>query len=180
MIRRIGLEGGMPTNDLPDQAQQLEVFARKVLLALRQAGASVATAESCTGGLLASLLTDIEGFGAVFDRGFVTYKESAKVQVLGIPATLISRFGIVSAEVAQAMADGAQRLSEATIAVGITGYAGPAGKRNEEGLVHIAVVGRYGTHLLRECHFGAAGRDVVRLRAAHAALEMIDEIVRLR
>ncbi|WP_408587886.1 CinA family protein [Novosphingobium sp.] len=122
------------TNDLPDEVQELEGFAKKVLGCLVSSGGIIATAESCTGGLLASLLTDLEGFGSVFDRGFVTYAEKAKVEMLGVPATMIAQRGVVSSAVARAMAEGALHRSSATIAIGITGFAGPAGPRDEEGL----------------------------------------------
>lgn len=167
----------MSTQDLPREAQQLEQFARDVVGRVAQTGLKVTTAESCTGGLIASLITDLEGMSSVFDRGFVTYEETAKCDVLGISGALIADHGIVSREVAQAMAAGALHQSRSDIALGITGFAGPAGDRDEAGLVHIVVLGKGGHTVSRECHFGAAGRDQIRMRSAHAALEMLDELL---
>lgn len=116
----------------------------------------------------------------MFDRGFVTYAEKAKVEMLGVPATMIAQRGVVSSAVARAMAEGALHRSSATIAIGITGFAGPAGPRDEEGLVHIAAIDRQSMVILRECHFGSVGRDRVRMRTAHAALEMIGEMLERR
>jgi nicotinamide-nucleotide amidase len=102
----------------------------------------IATAESCTGGMLAALLTDIEGCGHGFDRGFVTYSKAAKQDLLAISSDLLDRNDAVSEAVARAMAEGALNRSEANIAIGITGFAGPAGPDCEEGLVHIALARR--------------------------------------
>src|SRR3990167_3609885 len=97
----------MPTDDLPDGIESAENHARKVLAQISAAGLTVATAESCTGGLLASLLTDIEGCSSAFDRGFVTYSAASKTEMLGVQANVIAMFGVVSREVALAMAQGA-------------------------------------------------------------------------
>jgi len=110
---------------------------------------TVATAESCTGGMLAALLTDIEGAGHGFDRGFVTYTNEAKAELLGIDR------------------DGAD------LAVGVTGFAGPAGPGNEEGLVHMALASRNAPTLHREEHFGAIGRGSIRVRSLEVMLEML-------
>ena len=135
----------------------------------------VATAESCTGGLLASLLTDIDGAGHGFDRGFVTYEESAKRQMLGLPADLTDRNAAVTSAVARAMAHGALQNSEADIALSVTGFAGPAGDGNEEGLVHFACALRGKEPLLREEHFGALGRGPIRIKSLEVLLEMLEE-----
>ncbi|MES2492941.1 MAG: CinA family protein [Pseudomonadota bacterium] len=170
----------MSTTDLPDESGKLEQFAREVVGRIAQAGLRVSTAESCTGGLLASLITDLEGVSSVFDRGFVTYTEDSKCDLLGLSHSLIANHGIVSREVALAMAAGALTASRADMAVGITGFAGGAGERDEPGLVHIAARGKANLVISRECHFGAAPRDRVRMRSAHAALEMLDELLELR
>ncbi|MDP3676656.1 MAG: CinA family protein [Novosphingobium sp.] len=165
------------TNDLPDDADALARRAQEVLRAIEQSGMRVATAESCTGGLIASLLTDIEGLSRNFERGFVTYSEEAKCELLGIEPVFIARHGVVSREVALAMAEGALANSRADLALAVTGFAGPAGSHDEAGLVHLALVGRNGRPVTRECHFGDAVRDRVRFLTAQAALEMFAEVV---
>jgi nicotinamide-nucleotide amidase len=162
---------------LPDEAGALAGQAIRVLEAARRHGLMLATAESCTGGLLASLLTDQPGLGHCFERGFVTYSDEAKCEVLGIEAGEIARHGAVSAEIAAAMAKGALARSHADIALSITGFAGPGGPGDEAGLVHLACAGRDGHLALRECHFGEAGRERVRLLAAGRALDMIGEAI---
>ena len=160
-------------NDLPDNADTLARRAQEVLRAVERAGLSVATAESCTGGLIASLLTDIEGLSRNFERGFVTYSEEAKCELLGLEPVFIARHGVVSREVAVGMAEGALARSHADLALAVTGFAGKAGPHDEAGLVHLALVGRGMRTMTRECHFGAAKRDVVRFHAAQAALDML-------
>lgn len=155
------------------RARDLADKARAVLQAVKRREWSIATAESCTGGLLASLLTDMEGLSGSFDRGFVTYATESKTQVLGIDPILIARHGVVSREVAMAMAKGALENSDAKISAGITGFAGPASADDEAGLVHLAVRATDGTAIHRECHFGQRDRDSVRLLAAEASLDML-------
>jgi nicotinamide-nucleotide amidase len=163
---------------LADGAEQLAGLAEDVMRRASGRRLTFATAESCTGGLLASLLTDIQGLGGCFDRGFVTYTEEAKADQLGIDPSLIERHTAVSREVALAMAQGALDHSNADLAVGITGYAGPAKNEDvEEGLVHIAVAARDGPTIHRECHFGEIGRDATRHEATRTALEMLDELI---
>lgn len=166
-----------PVKDLPDNAHHVFDHAERVLRSMDRQKLKLATAESCTGGLIASLVTDIEGLSSTFERGFVTYSEEAKNDLLGVPPSLIARHGVVSEEVARAMADGALERSRADVAIGITGYAGPAGPDDEAGLVHIALVRRGDRAILRECHFGDAGRDEVRNRVAVATFEMLEESV---
>lgn len=134
----------------------------------------IATAESCTGGLLASLLTDVLGCSHAFERGFVTYTDEAKHEMLGVPRDMLEAHGAVSGPVARAMAEGALRRSRAQVAVSITGYAGPA-EDGEEGLVHFACAreGRPTAH--REAHFGPIGRGGVRRECLKAATAMIEE-----
>jgi nicotinamide-nucleotide amidase len=135
---------------------------------------SLATAESCTGGLLAALLTDVPGCSHLFERGFVTYSEDAKVEMLGVDRGRLERFGAVSREIARDMAQGALNHSSADVAVSITGYAGPTDDGGEEGLVHFACAHRGGEILDREEHFGNLGRAGVRKGALEAALEMLE------
>jgi len=140
----------------------------------RQSGALVATAESCTGGLVSAALTSIAGSSAVLDRGFVTYSNQAKTEMLGVPAALIQAQGAVSSEVAEAMAVGALHHSNAHRAIAITGIAGPGGGSPEKpvGLVHFAMAatGQPIRHL--RCIFPGE-RDDIRLAAALAALDLL-------
>jgi nicotinamide-nucleotide amidase len=166
------------TRDLPGEGDELAAYAREVLGRVARARLTLATAESCTGGLLASLCTDLEGLGSTFERGFITYSEASKAEMLGIEPAFIARHGVVSREVAQAMASGALDRSRAGIAVAITGFAGAAGAHDEAGLVHLAARRRRnGGSWLREAHYGSVGRDRVRMLAARAALEMIDTLL---
>ncbi|MBB3419774.1 CinA family protein [Novosphingobium sp. BK352] len=154
-------------------AAPLLVAAQRVLALAAEHDAAIATAESCTGGLLASLLTDIEGYGRWFDRGFVTYSAQAKSEMLGIDLVELRRHDPVSRAIAEAMARGALAHSRAGLVAAITGNAGTGGPRDEPGLAHIAVLRRDGGLLLRECHYGARPRDAVRLHLAGAALAMM-------
>ncbi len=147
--------------------------AREVLDACRQAGSMLAIAESCTGGLLAGALTEIAGSSDVVERGFVTYSNESKLQMLGVPAELISRHGAVSEPVARAMAEGALGRSEARLSIAVTGVAGPGSDAKPAGLVHVAAAQR-GKSTLHEHHeFGDIGRDAVRRAAVAAALDLI-------
>lgn len=157
-------------DDLLDQATE-------VLQLATDHDISLVTAESCTGGLVASLLTDIEGMSSAFERGFAVYSNAAKAQMLGIDRAMIEDRGAVSEAIAAAMAAGALDNSEGDVAVAITGFAGPAGDRDEEGLVFLAARSRQGHAIARECHFGPCGRDRVRELAARAALEMLSEVL---
>jgi len=138
---------------------------------------SLATAESCTGGLIASLLTDIEGASHAFERGFVVYSEEAKAELLGVAPGMIEKFGAVSRDVALAMADGALDHSNADIALAVTGFAGAGSPEDEPGLVHFACARRSGTVDHREEHFGDVGRGAVRLECLRVALEMMDSCI---
>lgn len=153
---------------------ELEQQASKVLREAEKRGMQIATAESCTGGALAALLTDVEGLSHVFDRGFAVYCNEAKSDCLGIAPGIIEREGAVSRRVAAEMAQGALAHSRADVAVGITGNAGPAGPDDEEGLVFICAMNRAGKHRIAEHHFGAEGRARVRMKALASALELID------
>lgn len=135
----------------------------------------VATAESCTGGLIAAALTDLPGSSAVVDRGFVTYTNEAKTNMLGVEAGVLAAHGAVSRETAVQMVSGAIDRSRADIAVAVTGIAGPGGGSDEKpvGLVHLAAKTRNGRRLHREMRYGALGRDAIRLATVKTALEMV-------
>jgi nicotinamide-nucleotide amidase len=158
---------------LPDHLDEAE----RLMHAICDRELKIATAESCTGGMLAALLTDIEGCGHGFDRGFVTYSKAAKQDLLAISSDLLDRNDAVSEAVARAMAEGALNRSEANIAIGITGFAGPAGPDCEEGLVHIALARRDRPTLHREEHFGPSGRGVIRLQSLKTMLNMLEQAV---
>jgi nicotinamide-nucleotide amidase len=138
----------------------------------------IATAESCTGGLVAGALTNIAGSSAVVERGFVTYTDEAKQQMLGVPLDTVRQHGAVSRETAEAMAKGALRHSPADLAVSITGIAGPGGGSATKpvGLVHFAAASRGGALLHRERRFGDIGRAEVRRLSVLEALSMLSEL----
>jgi nicotinamide-nucleotide amidase len=154
---------------------KLDALASKLMHNLCDSELTVATAESCTGGMLAALLTDIEGAGHGFDRGFVTYTTAAPAELLGIEPDLLDRNEAVSEIVARAMAEGALARSKATISLAVTGFAGPAGPRQEEGLVHLALARRGAPTVHREEHFGAIGRGPVRVKSLEAMMDMLEQ-----
>jgi len=161
---------------LPDD---LTARAAKVLDTCRAAGLTVTTAESCTGGLIAACLTEIAGSSDVFDRGFVTYANEAKIEMLGVPAGLIAAHGAVDGSVAAAMAEGALARSRADLAVAVTGIAGPGGggKDKPVGLVYFGAARRGGeTRQDRQVFPGDRGA-VRRATAAHA-LDLLLEMAR--
>jgi len=157
---------------LPDH---LDEQAERLMHRLCDADLTVSTAESCTGGMLAALLTDIEGAGHGFDRGFVTYTKDAKHDLLGIDRDLLDRNDAVSATVARAMAEGALTRSQADVAIAVTGFAGPAGEGCEEGLVHFALARGGRATLQREEHFGSIGRGAVRVKSLKVMLDMLEQ-----
>lgn len=138
----------------------------------------VATAESCTGGLVVGALTDIAGSSAVVDRGFVTYTNEAKHQMLGVPSDTLSKFGAVSRETAEAMARGALGNADADLVVAITGIAGPGGGSADKpvGLVHFAAASRGGRLVHQERRFGDIGRAGVRRLSVLQALAMLTDL----
>jgi nicotinamide-nucleotide amidase len=152
----------------------LEDATRRLLAKACERDLAFATAESCTGGMIASLLTDVPGVAHAFDRGFVTYSEESKTDLLGVPAALIAEKGAVSREVAVAMAEGGLARSAANIVLAVTGFA-DAG--DEPGLVHFACAraGRKTAH--REEHFGAIGRGATRIACLRVAIEMMTEML---
>jgi nicotinamide-nucleotide amidase len=155
-------------------------IARTLLDLCRGRRLTIATAESCTGGLVAGTLTDIPGSSDVIDRAFVTYSNDAKRAMLGVNATTLATFGAVSKETATQMAVGALERAGVDLAVSITGIAGPGGATPGKpvGLVHFAAAARDGRIINRECRFGAIGRTAVRLRSVVEALRMLMELAR--
>ncbi len=152
---------------------------RSLLDACRNQGLRITTAESCTGGLVVGALTANPGSSDVVERGFVTYSNEAKSEMLGVPAELIARKGAVSMEVALAMADGVLKQSPADIAVAVTGVAGPGGGSDTKpvGLVHIVAARRGGARLHEELRLGDVGRDEVRERTVQAAVALMAKLV---
>ncbi|MDB5651170.1 MAG: damage-inducible protein CinA [Hyphomicrobiales bacterium] len=139
-------------------------------------GLRIATAESCTGGLLAGLLTEVPGSSNVVDRGFVTYSNEAKQDMLGVDPELLALYGAVSAPVARAMAEGAIAHSRAELSVAVTGIAGPGGGSVDKpvGLVHFARAERNGLVQVEERRFGDLGRASVRRAALDVALSLLE------
>lgn len=155
--------------------QDIEATAEAVIRRAAAAGVMIATAESCTGGLVAGALTAIAGSSAVLDRGFVTYSNEAKVEMLGVPEGVLSGFGAVSEPTALAMAEGAAMRSRASISVSVTGIAGPGGGSPQKpvGLVHFAAHGSDGRTVHVEKRFGDIGRDAIRLESVRTALGLL-------
>lgn len=153
----------------------IDDLAQRVLTAARARRWMIATAESCTGGMIATALTDIAGSSDVFERGFVTYAYAAKTDLLGVPQALMARHGAVSAEVAVAMAEGALRNSPADLVVSVTGVAGPGGGTMDKpvGLVWFASARRGEPARAMERRFGDLGRARVREAATRTALELL-------
>ena len=149
--------------------------AAALLDRLRAQGLRLATAESCTGGLIAALFTEIAGSSDVVERGFVTYSDAAKTELLGVSDELLALHGAVSEPVARAMVQGALARSHADVAVSVTGVAGPGGGSDAKpvGLVHIAAMRKGGEILHQECRFGAIGRGPIRLASVQVALQLI-------
>ena len=160
--------------------RETEAAATALLDLCKSKKLMVATAESCTGGLVAGALTDIAGSSAVVDRGFVTYTNAAKHQMLGVPNATIERHGAVSRETAEAMVRGALGHANADLAVSITGIAGPGGGSADKpvGLVHFAAASRGGNLIHRERRFGDIGRGAVRRLSVLEALAMLTELAK--
>ncbi len=156
-------------------APALITQAEALLESLRRRGLKLATAESCTGGLIAGLLTEIAGSSDVVERGFVVYSNDAKISLLGVSAGTIELHGAVSEATARAMAEGALQNSHADIAVSVTGIAGPGGGSPQKpvGLVHFGCASRHGPTAHRRFVFENANRGEVRLRAVAAALDLV-------
>src|SRR5277367_3847902 len=150
--------------------------ASELIARYRAAGLMAATAESCTGGLIAGLLTEIPGSSDMLERGFVVYSNAAKQELLGVPAETLANHGAVSEQTAVAMAEGALRASRAEVAVSVTGIAGPDGGSAEKpvGLVHFACARRGKATVARRERFGDVGRGAVRLASVEAGLDLLE------
>ena len=154
--------------------------AREIVALFAQSGLSLATAESCTGGLVGGAVTAVPGSSAVLERGFITYSNAAKAEILGVPAEMLAAHGAVSEPVARAMAEGALARSRADVAVAITGIAGPGGGSAEKpvGLVHFACARRGSPTRHVERRFGEIGREAVREASVLQALDLADGAAR--
>lgn len=153
--------------------------AKEIIDTLVSRKLTLATAESCTAGLLSGAITDVPGSSAAFYGGFVTYSNAAKSRMIGVPSRMIEDHGAVSAPVARAMADGARNTARTDLAVSITGIAGPDGgtERKPVGLVFFAVATKDGTDV-QEKRFGDIGRDAIRKASVETALEMVLETLK--
>lgn len=160
----------------PDNITQA---AERLLEGARAAGIMIVTAESCTGGLVAASLTEIPGSSDVFDRGFATYSNGAKNEILGVPAALLKEHGAVSEPVARAMLAGALERSDAGLGVAITGIAGPPANDSDKsvGLVHLAAGRKDGESVHEKAQFGDLGRSEVRLASVKRALELMQSLL---
>lgn len=161
----------------PDRLRNLAML---VLDDAERARLKIVTAESCTGGLVAALLTEIAGSSAVFERGFVTYSNKAKEEMLGVPGDVLADFGAVSEPVARMMAEGAMANSRANISVAITGVAGPGGgtRMKPVGTVHIACARENRAIIHEMLQLGDIGREGIRMAAAESALNLIQAQMR--
>jgi nicotinamide-nucleotide amidase len=150
-------------------------LAEAVLAQARAKGVTIATAESCTGGLVAGALTAIAGSSDVFERGFVTYSNAAKIETLGVVVDTLDKFGAVSASTAIALAEGAIANSRADVSVAVTGIAGPGGGSAEKpvGLVHFAAARRGGATISDVRRFGDIGRHEIRMASVEVALALL-------
>jgi len=156
-------------------------LARQVVELCTEKNVMIATAESCTGGLVASAVTEIPGASQVLERGFVTYSDQAKIEMLGVMPITLRQYGAVSKDVALEMAHGAMSRSEAGISVSTTGIAGPSGGTTGKpvGLVHFGGRHYKGAMIHREMKFGEIGRHAIRMASVEVALEMIIELAKL-
>ena len=160
-------------------AEALLAQARQFLDGARAQGLRVVTAESCTGGLIAGLLTEIPGSSDVVERGFVTYSNEAKEDLLGVPGELIAQYGAVSEPVARAMAQGALKHSLAHLAVAVTGIAGPGGGTAEKpvGLVYVAALRLERAPVIKQLRLGDIGRSEVRSRTVAEAMALLRKLL---
>lgn len=157
-------------------AEEVHVRAERIVARAHERHETIATAESCTGGLIAALITSIAGSSAVFTHGFVTYANEAKTSMIGVSPDLIATYGAVSEPVARAMAEGARNAAHSSIAVSATGIAGPGGATAEKpvGLVYLACAHAGDeTHYVK--HIFSGDRDSVRMQAVLAALALIEQ-----
>lgn len=158
----------------------MDITPEKLILFLKEKGLTVATAESCTGGLIAKMITDVPGASAVFEAGAVTYSNRIKTKLLGVDESLLRTKGAVCAETAEQMARGAARISDADVAVAVTGIAGPGGGSPEKpvGLVHMATyISR--TDTVRHYVLNLSGdRALIRLKTAQQAIQVLYDAAR--
>jgi nicotinamide-nucleotide amidase len=152
--------------------------ANRLLDICKRKKLTVATAESCTGGLVAGAITEVPGSSSVIDRGFVTYSNRAKQELLGVPAETLRAHGAVSRQTAEAMVRGTLKNAPVDLAVSITGIAGPTGESENKpvGLVHFAAASRSGQFVHREMRYGNPGRSEVRKRSVLQAFVMLHEL----
>ena len=157
--------------------EDIEETARRIVADFTEKKLLIATAESCTAGLIAGAITEIAGSSNVFDRGFVTYSNEAKREMIGVANATLKAHGAVSRPTALEMAQGAIGNSGANIAIAVTGIAGPGGGTEEKpvGLVHLAAR-KDGKSIHREMRYGDIGRSAVRLATVRTALEMLAEV----
>jgi len=160
---------------------EITTLARLLIDEARERSLRIVTAESCTGGLVAGAITEISGASQVLERGFITYSDQAKTEMLGVMAITLRQYGAVSKDVALEMAHGAMSRSEAGISVSTTGIAGPTGGSTGKpvGLVHFGGRHYKGTMIHREMNFGDIGRHEIRMKSVEVALEMIIELAKL-
>jgi len=160
-------------------SNRILILAKALLDEARSKKLTIATAESCTGGLIAAALTEIPGASDVVECGFVVYSNKSKAKLLGVKLTTIVHHGAVSEAVARAMAEGALKHSTAQMAVSCTGVAGPSGGTRDKpvGLVHIAAARMNETTLSEECRFGDLGRSEIRMRSVETALKLLLQLV---
>ena len=154
---------------------EIKVQVSELLKVFKTCGLKIATAESCTGGLLSAALTSVSGSSAVVERGFVTYTNTAKIQSLGVPHDLLNAHGAGSAEVARAMAEGALTKSNADVAISITGIAGPGGATQGKpvGLVFFGLAREHMRTVTLERRYGEIGRDGIREASVATALDLL-------
>lgn len=154
---------------------EIKVAVSELLKVFKTCNLKIATAESCTGGLLSAALTSVSGSSAVVERGFVTYTNTAKIQSLGVPHDLLNAHGAVSAEVARAMAEGALTKSNADVAISITGIAGPGGATQGKpvGLVYFGLAREHMRTVTVERRYGEIGRDGIREASVETALDLL-------
>lgn len=156
-------------------------LAEEVVHLCTEKNVMIATAESCTGGLVAASITEISGASQVLERGFITYSDQSKTEMLGVMAITLRQYGAVSKDVALEMAHGAMARSEAGLSISTTGIAGPTGGTTGKpvGLVHFGGRHYKGAMIHREMKFGDIGRHEIRMRSVEVALEMIIELAKL-
>lgn len=161
--------------------REIMELAREVVALCTEKNVMVATAESCTGGLVSAAISEIPGASQVLERGFVTYSDQSKMEMLGVMPITLRQYGAVSKDVSLEMAHGAMSRSEAGISVSVTGIAGPTGGTTGKpvGLVHFGGRHYKGALIHREMNFGDIGRHAIRMASVEVALEMIIELAQL-